>query len=128
MRRPLANSFLSFLLTLSGLDVSWSANKVLIVRMVVGELTVRFFGVQPDLAVQVPWASNAPKQNLREFAEFLAAGIPGAVVRETPKVWNVDLPPERTVSLASMLNRPDEVKKAIQVLHARLSRPIFAIK
>lgn len=126
VQRRLADSFLTFLPTLSGLGVSWSANEVLIVRMVVGGFTVQFFGVQPDLAVQVPWATNAPKQNLREFAEFLAAGIPEAVVRETPKLWNVGFPPEKTVRFESLLNRPDEVRQAIEVLHARLSRPALA--
>jgi hypothetical protein len=122
--RRSADAFLTFLPTLADFGVTWSANEVLIVRMQVGNFTVLFFGVQPDLNVQVPWSTNAPKPNLREFAEYLAAGIPGAVVHETAKLWNVCLPPDKTVSLASLLNHPDEVRKAVEVLHSRMIRPI----
>ena len=90
--------------------------------MQVVDFTVQFFGVQSDLNVQVPWSTNVTKQNLREFAEYLAAGIPGAVVHETPKLWNVCRPPNKNVRLESLLHHPDEVRKAVAVLYSRLTR------
>jgi DNA-damage-inducible protein J len=45
--------------------------------------------VEPDGRVQVPWSLDGRKDEFRAFAETLAAGIPGALVYETPKQWNV---------------------------------------
>ena len=81
---------------------------------------MQFFGVEPDLAVQVPWSTNTPKEHLQRFAAALAQGILGATLHETPKLWNVHVPPERTVSLKLLLENTEVVRVALEALHCVL--------
>lgn len=119
-QRLQAERLVEFLDRCRDLGVSWSAKEVLVARMTVGTQRVQFFGVEPDLAVQVPWSTNTPKEHVRRFAAALAQGIPGANLRETLKLWNVDVPPERTVSLGLLLENEEVVRAALEALHCVL--------
>jgi hypothetical protein len=119
-QRPQAERFVELLDSCRDLGVTWSAKEVLVARMTVGDQKVQFFGVEPDLAVQVPWSTNTSKEHLQRFAASLAQGIPGAILRETPKLWNVHVPPERTVSLRLLLENKEVVRVALEALHCVL--------
>jgi hypothetical protein len=119
-QRPQAETFVELLDSCRDLGVTWSAKEVLVARMTVGDQKVQFFGVEPDLAVQVPWSTNTPKEHLHRFAAALAEGIPGATLHETPKLWNVHVPPDRTVSLRLLLENKQIVRVALKALHCVL--------
>jgi hypothetical protein len=101
------------------LDVSWSLNKVLIVRMTAGGTTVEL-GVQQDGLVEIPWSISGRKDAFRGFAETLAASIPGAIVYETPKLWNVSKLDKRRINVLELLEAAATLRLARECLHSEL--------
>jgi hypothetical protein len=64
---------MAFLNDCADMQMSWSANKVLIVRMEVSGMTLQIFGVEPNGDVQIPWLIDGQKDKFRHFAEELVA-------------------------------------------------------
>jgi HNH endonuclease len=114
-----SSRLISFVDGCSDLDVSWSLNKVLIVRMTAGGTTVEF-GVQRDGSVEIPWSISGRKDALRRFAETLAAAIPGAIVYETPKLWNVSKADKRRINVLELLDATPTLRLALERLHSEL--------
>lgn len=104
----------------SDLDVSWSLNKVLIVRMTVGGTTLELLGIQRDGLVEIPWSIGGEKDAFRGFAETLAAAIPGAIVYETPKLWVVSKAGKRRVNVLELLEAAAALRLALESLRADL--------
>ncbi len=87
LRPGTATALRAFLDAQEDLHVEYEVRKYLVVRMIVGDLRVLPFCIRPDGAVETGWTPK--KELLRPFTERLAAGIPGAVAKETPKTWYV---------------------------------------
>ena len=104
----------------SDLDLSWSLNKVLIVRMAVGGSRLELLGVQRDGLVEIPWSIGGEKDAFKDFAETLAAAIPGATVYETPKLWVVSKPGKRRVSVLELLQASTALRPALERLRSEL--------
>ncbi len=116
----LSNRLLGLLDACNGLDLSWSLNKVLLVRMRVGDVTLELFGIEPDGIVHVPWFISEHKAIFRSFAEYVAQAIPGSVARETKKLWVVSKADKSRVSVLELLDASTLVKAALDKLHATL--------
>jgi hypothetical protein len=117
---PPSQRLIDFLEGCADIGVSWSLNKVLLARMRAGGSTVEFLAVEPDGRVQVPWSLDGRKDEFRAFAETLAAGIPGALVYETRKQWNVGDANRQPLGLLSVLNSTKALRSALESLHAAL--------
>jgi hypothetical protein len=115
----LSSRLIGFVDGCSDLDVSWSLSKVLIVRMTAGGTTVEL-GVQRDGLVDIPWSISGRKDAFRGFAETLAAAIPGAIVYETPKLWNVSKADKRRINVSELLEAAPTLRLALERLHSEL--------
>lgn len=104
----------------SDLDVSWSLNEVLIVRMTVGGAIMALLGVQRDGLVEIPWSINSEKDAFKSFAETLAAAIPEAIVYETPKLWVVSKPDKRRINVLELLEAAPALRIALRNFRAEL--------
>jgi 5-methylcytosine-specific restriction endonuclease McrA len=114
------------------LGMTCHSDKVLIVRMSVGDINLAVFGILPDGRVEIPWSIDGEKMAFRPFAEMLAAAIPGAVVYETPKLWNISMPANRRITLQELLQAEPDFRDAwvrlrsdmmkSQALHAATKR------
>ena len=123
LEAPPSQRIIDFLDSCADLDVSWSLNKVLLARMRAGGSTVEFLAVEPDGRVQLPWSIDGRKDEFRCFAETLAAGIPGAMVFETPKQWNVGDTDREPLGLLQVLGSTKALRSALEALHAALQAP-----
>lgn len=110
---------LALLDSFSDLQVSWALKDVLLVKMSVGGRTLRVLGIEADGGIQIPWSIGDAKDRFRDFAETLAAAIPGAIVYETPKMWRVGRRGER-ITVRDILDAPDGLRAALQVLNEAL--------
>jgi hypothetical protein len=102
------------------LGVSWSLNKVLIVRITVGISRLEIMGVQRDGLIEIPWSIGDKKAEFKDFAEALATAIPGAIVYETPKFWVVSKEGKRRINVLELLQAAPSLRTALAGLHARL--------
>jgi 5-methylcytosine-specific restriction endonuclease McrA len=100
--------------------VTWRINKVLIARIAVGTDWINVMGIEPDGSLQIPWFVGEHKKQFRSFAETLAAGIPGAVAYETPKMWRVAKPGKQRLHVLELLDHPTAFRAALEVLHTAL--------
>jgi hypothetical protein len=87
--------------------------------MTAGGTTVEL-GVQQDGLVQVPWSISGRKNALRGFAETLAALIPGAIVYETPKLWNVSKVDKRRINVLELLEAAATLRLVADVLDSEV--------
>jgi len=101
------------------LHVSWTLNKVLLVKMSVGAETLAILGIEADGGIQIPWDIGDAKDRFRGFAETLAAAIPGAIAYETPKMWRVGRRGE-PINVRDLLNASDGFRAALQQLNEAL--------
>jgi hypothetical protein len=115
-----SDRLLGFVAGCSDLGMSWSLNKVLIVRMRVGTTVMEILGVQRDGLVEIPWSIGVRKSTFKSFAEMLAAGIPGAIVYETPKHWVVSKVAKRRLNLLEVLEAAPTLRRALETLHSEL--------
>ncbi len=120
IQAPPSRRLIEFLEDCGDLGVSWSLNKVLLARMRVGGATVEFLAVEPDGRVHVPWSIDGRKDEFRGFAETLAAGMEGAMVYETPKLWNVVLTGKKPLELLQLLDSTGALRSALEALHTAL--------
>jgi hypothetical protein len=115
-----SRQLIDFLDSCADLAVSWNLNKVLLARMKVGPSTIEFIGVQPDGLVEIPWSVEGKKQLFRNFAETLAAGIPGAIAYATAKQWVVVKPDKKRLNLMELLHDLPAVKAALEILNSAM--------
>lgn len=101
------------------LQVSWMLKEVLLVKMSVGGRTLNVLGIEADGGIQIPWSIGDAKDRFRDFAETLAAAIPGAVAYETPKMWRVGRRGER-ISVLDILDASDGFRTALLALNDAL--------
>ncbi len=121
MIQPTSSSrLIEFVGGCSDLDVSWSLNKVLIVRMTVGGAIFALLGVQRDGLVEIPYIIGGEKNAFKGFAETLAAAIPGAIVYETPKLWIVSKPDKQRVNLLELLEAAAALRSALENFRSEL--------
>ena len=104
----------------SDLDVSWSLNKVLIVRMTIGGTIFALLGAQQDGLVEIPWSINGEKNAFKGFAETLAAAIPGAIAYQTSKLWVVSKPHKRRINVLELLEAAPALRLALESLRTKL--------
>jgi HNH endonuclease len=102
------------------MNVSWNLNKVLIVRVAIGEVALDILGIQSDGLVEIPWAIAGRKNAFRGFAETIADAIPGAIVYETPKHWVVSKAGKRRVNVMELLTAADTLRPALRLLQSAL--------
>jgi hypothetical protein len=76
--------------------------------------------VEPDGRVNIPWSIGGRKEIFRGFAETLAAGVPGAIVYETPKLWNVVNNGKKPLGLMQLLDATAALRRSLEVLHAAM--------
>jgi hypothetical protein len=88
LRPGTATALRNFLDSLDDLHVEYEVRKYLVVRMVVQDLRVLPFCIRPDGVVETGWTFGK-KELLRPFTVRLAASVPGAFAKETPKTWYV---------------------------------------
>jgi hypothetical protein len=103
------------------LDVTWSLNKVLLVRMKVGGITIEFMAVEPNGDVKLPWSIGGEKDLFRGFAERLAEGIPVAEVYETPKLWNVSKANKKSLNILELLDASATIRPALVLLNTAMT-------
>jgi len=115
-----SSRLIGFLNGCSDLNVSWSLNKVLIIRMTVGGVTLGLLGVQRDGLIDIPWSIGDKKEAFRDFAQTLAAAIPGAIVYETPKLWVVSKAGKRRVNVLELLDAAPALRLALETLRSNL--------
>lgn len=127
---PPSQRLLSFIESCGEYGISWSVtkypigslNKYLIVRMEVGSDVLQLFGIGNDGLVEIPWAASGYKNLLKPFAEQIAAALPGAIARETSKLWTVRMPPTKPVELLALLGAQPAIREALANLHTALLR------
>lgn len=107
--------------SLSDLDVSWSINKILMVKLSSAGGDIGLMGILPDGKIEIPWMIGNRKQEFRLFAEYLSAGIEGSRVRESPKLWIVEMPDKSKISVQQLLQARPSLRVAIKKLRATLS-------
>jgi hypothetical protein len=110
----------AFLAECTALGVTWSLNKVLLVRVAAGNTMLDVLGIQDDGRVEIPWYIASYKKKFRLFAEDLAGAISGAMYYETPKMWPVKKKDGRKVHVSELLDAAPAVKAALERLRAEL--------
>jgi len=100
------------------LNMSCSVNKVLIVRLDVGDTAVNVFGIPSHGGVEIPWSIECEKMALRPFTEMLSAVIPGAIVYETAKLWCVSMPGKRRVTVEELLQAENDLRSIFMRLRS----------
>jgi 5-methylcytosine-specific restriction endonuclease McrA len=75
-QEPLSARLLALLDGCKDLDLTWSLNKVLLVRMSVGNTALDLLGILENGEVEIPWYIAGHKEKFEPFAESLAAAIP----------------------------------------------------
>jgi len=109
---------LAFLRDVEQLHISWSLNKVLVVRLAVGEASLQVFGIEGTGGVNIPWSVGVHKAAFRNIAFDLAAAIPDAVAYETPKLWNVRKSNRALITVSEVLGADEAVVGALRRLRA----------
>jgi hypothetical protein len=89
LRPGAASALHAFLDAQDDLHVEYEVRKTLIVRMIVGDMKVPAFVVNPDGVVDSGYTFGDQKELMRPFMERLAGAIPRAILKETPKTWCV---------------------------------------
>ena len=102
------------------LGITSSLNKVLVVNMKQGNANLTIMGINPDGSVEIPWQIGDYKKSFRIFCEYLSSGISGSQVRETPKLWTVEMTDRRKISVSQLLAAATPLRIALEKLHASL--------
>ncbi|MEJ2377877.1 MAG: hypothetical protein P8Y71_21630, partial [Pseudolabrys sp.] len=109
---------IAFLDNCADLQISWEVKKTLIVRMIVGELTVLPFVINSDGSVDTGY-SFGTKEFHAEFARALSAAIPGTIVSETSKTYVVKMKARR-FNVLELLENSAGCRKALEVMNKAL--------
>ncbi len=104
----------------SDLNVSWSLNEVLIIRMTIGGAKLALLGVQRDGLIEIPWSINGEQDAFKGFADTLAAAIPGASVYETPKLWIVSKRDKQRVNVLELLTATAALRSGLENFRSAL--------
>jgi hypothetical protein len=88
LRPGAATELRTFLDAQQDLNIDYNVQKVLIVHMNAGPLSFAPLAIYPNGLVDTVWTPGH-KELAKPFSESLAAAIPGALVKETPKNWYV---------------------------------------
>lgn len=120
---PMASSrLLNFAEDCANLGVSCGINKVMIIRMRVGNITIQPFGIEANGEVSIPWFLSGMKTQFRHFAHVVADSIQGAIVSESPHQWIVKKP-ERKVHVVEFLGALAPIHVALRDLNLALRTP-----
>jgi hypothetical protein len=111
----------SFVGGCADLGVTWRLNKVLLVRMVVGGKMLDVVGVLPNGLCEIPWSIGDTKDAFKDFAEVVAASIPGSIFYETPKTWTVSKASKRRINILELLDAAPGLRQALEALHSNLT-------
>lgn len=122
IRPDVSSRLIGFVEACADLDVSWSLNEVLLIRLTVGSRKLNLVGVQPGGKCEIPWSIGDAKDAIRVFAENLAGGIPGAIFYETPRMWMVRKPPKQQVDVLELLEALPALREALEALRSELLR------
>jgi hypothetical protein len=117
--RPSTSSRLrEFLDGIEDLGIAHEFLKTLVVRMIVGDQKIIPFVVNSNGVVDTGYTFNQ-KALFRPFAEKLAAGLPGAVLKETPSSWYVTRKKAdgSPLTIWDFLDHRDVVREALTSLH-----------
>jgi hypothetical protein len=79
----------AFLDSLDDLHIEYGVRKTLVLRMIVGDLKILPFVIRPNGRIDTDYNYGGQKELLRPFFKRLAAAIPGAYVKETPKTLSL---------------------------------------
>ena len=120
VRPGTARRLIDFVEDCSDLGVTWSLNKVLLIRLTKGSETLYVVGVTPDGLCEVPWHIGGAKNSFRVFAETLAAGISDAIFYETPRTWTVSKPGKKRLDVLELLDAAPVVREALARLNPDL--------
>ena len=115
-----ARRLIDFVEGCSDLGVTWSLNKVLLIRLMKGSETLYVVGVTPEGLCEVPWHIGGAKNSFRVFAETLAAGIPDAIFDETPRTWTVTKPRKKRLEVLELLDAAPVLREALARLKSGL--------
>ena len=119
--RPMTSSrLINVIEDCADLDVSWSLEKVLLVRMRSGGQALNLIGVQPDGTCVIPWSIGDAKDVFRIFAETLAGGLPDAVFYETARMWVVAKSGKKRIDVLELLDAGPVLRQALHALRSRL--------
>jgi 5-methylcytosine-specific restriction endonuclease McrA len=103
--------------------------RYLMVKIPVEGEALNVLGVSPDLAVQVPWSTSviisgvrtSYKNELRPFAETLAAGLPDGGVLDADTMWRPQCG-NRLPYLSELVQDPTVLRDAFAALHKSLAQ------
>ncbi len=122
-RSGTAAALRAFLDSLDDLHVEYHVRKTLVVRMIIDDLKITPFVIRPSGRVDTDSSYGNQKELLRPFIGRLAAAIPGAYVRETPKTLSL----KRTdhnggfLTIWHILNNQPGSRAALETLHETVS-------
>jgi hypothetical protein len=119
----LGRRIVDFVTSCERFGVSYSVNKVMIVRMRVAELTIEQFGIEPNGEVSVPWLIGGQKKKFKKFAEDVAAAMRDGIVVESKKQWIVKRRDRTKPDIRELLAAADEIRQALGRLYADLGSP-----
>ncbi len=110
---------LAFVESCADLGVSYGINKVMIIRMQVGNIMIQPFGIEANGEVSIPWFIAGKKKEFRHFAHLVADAIPGTYARDTAKQWVVRMA-DRKVDVLEFLGASEAILAALPGLNASL--------
>jgi len=102
------------------IGVTSAINKECMIRLTSGGTTIIPVAVTRTGAVELPWYIGPHKAAFRPFAERIAASIAGAVARETPKTWTVQMADRRKLTVADLLSVQPALISGLMELRGRL--------
>ena len=113
----------NFLDAMEDIRVEYEVLKTLVVRMIVGELRMIAFVVNPDGVVDTGYVFKQ-KELFRPFEEQLAAAIPFAVLKETPASWYVTRKKSNGTPLTiwDFLDHANAVRSALETLNQSMMK------
>jgi hypothetical protein len=112
-----SNRLVEFLESSADLQLTWGVRRVLLTRMTLGELKVVPFAVDAEGGVDTAYTSE--KSLMENYVQTLAAAIPGATAKETPKYWTMQKDGRRA-HVWDLLDHKDAVRAALEELNRTL--------
>ncbi|HUN82490.1 MAG TPA: hypothetical protein VMV81_13380, partial [Phycisphaerae bacterium] len=118
LRPGAATALRKFLEAQEDLHIDYEVRKTLIVRMTAGDLKFNPFVIMQDGVVETGWTSGH-KELAKPYSESLAAAIPGAVVKETPKTWYVlrKKSDGKFLTVLDLIDNAPACRRALEVLY-----------
>lgn len=115
-----ARPLLALIEACAPIGVTSAINKECMIRLTAGGTTIIPVAVTRTGDVELPWSIGPHKATFRPFAERIAASIAGAVARETPKTWTVQLGDRRKLTVTDLLAVQPALISGLMELRGRL--------